>query len=83
MNIEEYFKSKADMYLFIIEFTDGKTRNSLLGITDDLYENYEKASIWYHAILAELESAERNRCELQFAKGILFGIFDNITDGLK
>lgn len=51
---EEYFKSKLDMYVFILLHTDGESRCDLLGITNDLYHDSDKALAWYKPIFMYL-----------------------------
>jgi len=52
---EEYFKSKMDMYVFILLHTDGENRCDLLGITNELYHDSVKALAWYKSIFMYLQ----------------------------
>lgn len=49
--IDSYpFVSKTAEYNYILTKLDGNQRHDLLGITDEMYENKEKAKKWFHEI---------------------------------
>ena len=48
MNI--YFVSEVHKLIFALLYTDKKTRMKLLDITEELYEDKEKAKKWYRRI---------------------------------
>lgn len=49
-DIDKYFVSKQSKYEFILIHMDGKSRNLALGLADNLYEDEEAATAWYHQI---------------------------------
>ena len=44
------FVSEKAEFVFYLTMLEGKQRNNLLGITDELYESEELAKQWYHKI---------------------------------
>ena len=74
----EYFKSEADKIIFALLETDGKTRSSLLGITEDLYSDEQICEEWYAKLSAILESSTNKRVEE--AKSKLLGFVLNMRD---
>lgn len=47
----EFFKSEKCKYLFCLTQVDGKRRNEAIGLTDELYDDQDKAKKWYRAIV--------------------------------
>lgn len=45
-----FFISEEYKYIFALCYTDKKLRADLLGITEDLYEDNEKAKKWHNRI---------------------------------
>lgn len=78
-NIENYFASPAAMYVFILLHTDGKVRNDLLGITDDMYGDRDKAISWYKSIITNLVQFPIMECANEAIR-ILYNIFRIMTD---
>jgi len=70
------------MYIFVLIYTDGKVRNDLLGITDDMYENYAKANAWHDSIF-ECLAVQPINVESSKARRILLDIYHNIVEGMK
>lgn len=48
---DEFFKSQESKYLFCLTEVDGKRRNEAIGLTDDLYDDKDKAKKWYRNIV--------------------------------
>lgn len=49
-NLDIYFVSESHKLIFALLFTDKRTRKELLGISEELYLDKEKAKDWYHRI---------------------------------
>lgn len=49
-NLSLYFVSEAHKLIFALIFTDKRIRMELLGITEELYLDKNKAKEWYHRI---------------------------------
>ena len=47
---DEFFVNKSKKYEYILTKLEGKKRNELLGITDQMYENQELAKKWFKNI---------------------------------
>lgn len=48
--IDEYFRSEKDKLIFALIYTDKSLRESLLGISEELYLDKEKAKEWRNSI---------------------------------
>ena len=48
---DEFFKNEESKYLFCLTEVDGKKRNESIGLTDDLYDDKDKAKKWYRNIV--------------------------------
>lgn len=48
---DQYFKSKAHRYVFALAELDGESREIILEITKELYNNNEMAKAWRDKIL--------------------------------
>lgn len=48
---DEYFVNDSKKYEYILTKLEGKKRNQLLGITDQMYEDPEKAQKWFKNIV--------------------------------
>lgn len=48
---DEYFVNDSKKYEYILTKLEGKKRNELLGITDQMYENPEMAQKWFKNIV--------------------------------
>ena len=48
---DEFFKSQESKYLFCLTEVDGKRRNEVLGLTDDVNDDKDKAKKWYRNIV--------------------------------
>jgi len=75
-NIESYFKSKRDAYIFILKYTQGITRISLLGITEAHYDDNELANQWYDDIVPYVLPSQGGDVE---AYNILNNIYNVMT----
>lgn len=49
-HIKQFFKSEADMYIFILLYTDSSNRMKLLGVEKDHYYDELLAAKWYRDI---------------------------------
>lgn len=47
---DDYFKNENLKYIFALTHMGGEDRNKMLRLTDELYENKDKAKKWYHEI---------------------------------
>ena len=56
IEINQYFVSEEHKYVFALLFTDNKVRMKLLGITEELYLNKDKAKLWYRNIIKKIHS---------------------------
>lgn len=73
------FVSKKAEYIFYLTKLEGKQRNKLLGITDEMYENKEIAKSWYKNI-AKLVHPDSNSGDENKAFLVLKELYDNIVD---
>ncbi|MEG1132156.1 MAG: hypothetical protein RSD77_07550 [Romboutsia sp.] len=53
---DEFFKSEESKYLFCLTQVDGKKRNAVIGLTDDLYDDKSLAKKWYRNIAKIIRS---------------------------
>lgn len=56
LDLSKYFVSEAHKYVFALCYLDKDARMELLGITEELYEDKEKARDWYHHIAKIIHS---------------------------
>lgn len=54
---QDYFKSKASMYLFALLEITGKVQLDLLGITYNHYKDKESAKNWYEDIMKTIKNS--------------------------
>lgn len=75
-----YFKNNRSKYLFCLTQVDGEKRNVVIGLTDDLYENKDKANEWYKKIV-KIIRPDINVDEItKAAFKELKDLYDNIMD---
>lgn len=48
---DDYFKNEHLKYIFALTHMEGEERNKILQLTDELYENKDKAKKWYFKII--------------------------------
>ena len=58
-DISQYFKSRSDMYVFILVHTDGETRSKLLSIRYGHFSSKERAKKWYDKIYVEVKDHDK------------------------
>ena len=59
----KFFKNEESKYLFCLTEVDGKRRNEAIGLTDDLYDDKEKAKkcrFWFRAVVRVFPAALSN-----------------------
>lgn len=57
-NIDDFFKSEANKYAFILLHTDAANRMELLGVTETMYHNKSLATRWRNNIKRALENGD-------------------------
>lgn len=67
-NIDGFFKSEADKYVFILLHTDAANRMRLLGVTEAMYYNKASATRWYNNIKRILENGDCEQSEAAMEK---------------
>ena len=61
---QDYFKSKASMYLFALLEISGKIQLDLLGITyNQHYKDKESAKNWYEDIMKTIKNSNHTNLE--------------------
>lgn len=50
-NVDKYFKSEEDKYVYALIYTSGSLRHHMLNMSADIYDDKEKAYEWYNNIL--------------------------------
>ncbi|WYE64881.1 hypothetical protein LDK10_05720 [Fusobacterium animalis] len=60
---QDYFKSKASMYLFALLEITGKVQLDLLGITYNHYKDKESAKNWYEDIMKTIKNSNHTNLE--------------------
>lgn len=73
------FVSKKAEYIFYLTKLEGKQRNKLLGISDEMYENKELAKSWYKNIAKSVHPDSNNGDESK-AFLVLKELYDNMVD---
>lgn len=82
---DDYFKNENLKYIFALTHMGGEDRNKMLRLTDELYENKDKAKKWYHEISkmihpdlnrANKEQAEEAMKELSIIYGRIQKCFE-------
>ena len=70
MDLSIYFASEEHEYVFALCYLDKAIRMELLGITEELYEDKEKAKDWYHHIvkIVHPDTCKLPDCEKAVAK---------------
>lgn len=65
----KYFKSEEELLLYILLYTDGKTKTDALGITDVHYTDKKTATMWYNSmnclLNATIEYPEYNNAKYE------------------
>ena len=51
---DDYFKNERLKYIFALIYMEGKRRNEIIDLTDDLYENEDKAKKWYRGVVKKI-----------------------------
>ena len=49
-----YFRSESARYIFALTHMDGEKRNQIIGLTSDLYDDEQRAKIWYRNIMKKI-----------------------------
>lgn len=80
--VKKYFKNDGYFYIFILAYTDGRSRCELLGITQDLYTDKAKAIKWHQKIYKKISPFENevNHRDYKQAIGKLEELFENMID---
>lgn len=70
VDLSIYFSSEEHKYIFALCYLDKAIRMELLGITEELYEDKEKAKGWYHHIAKVIhpDTCKLPDCERAVAK---------------
>lgn len=62
---DDYFKNERLKYIFALTHMEGKQRNKIIELTDDLYENKDKAKKWYYGIVKKVHPDLNMDCQIQ------------------
>ena len=63
-----YFKSLVHRYVFALVELDGESRQRVLGITQELYNNKEKAKTWRDIIVKQIHP---DYCKIEGAESAM------------
>lgn len=77
---ESYFQSKSARYIFALTHMEGKERNRIIELTEELYDDECKAKEWYRSIvkLIHPDMNQANQEDAKKAMDILSEIYDRI-----
>ena len=64
---DSIFVSDNAKYIFALIYLEGKTRNHFISLTDDLYDDKEKAEIWYKTLSKKVHP-DQNMDNQEFAQ---------------
>ncbi len=73
------FINKQEEYIFYLTVLDGEIRNKCLGVTDEHYENKNKAKSWYKHI-AGFVHPDKSKSENSKAFIVLKDMYENMID---
>jgi hypothetical protein len=62
---DDYFKNESSRYIFALTHMEGAERNTIIELTDDLYENKDSAKKWYHKISKKIHPDLNGDCQEQ------------------
>lgn len=79
-NIDIYFNSKAHKYVFALVYTDKELREKLLGITEKLYLDKNKAKAWRNDIIKEIHPDKCKLEEAPLANSKLTELYSHMTE---
>lgn len=79
-NGELFFKSKADKYLFALSELDGQHRMKLLGISQELYFDKNKARFWRNEIATLIHPDNNSHPQAAHAYSKLTELYHSMTE---
>ncbi len=80
---DEFFKSEESKYLFCLTKVDGKRRNEVIGLTDDLYDDRDKAKKWFRNIVTIIRPDTKDDNKTKNAFNELKKLYDTIIDSFE
>lgn len=80
---DEFFKNQESKYLFCLTEVDGKKRNEVIGLTDELYDNKNKAKKWYRNIAKIIRPDIKNDDRTKKAFNELNKLYKNIMNSFE
>lgn len=80
---DEFFKSEESKYLFCLTKVDGKKRNQVIGLTDELYDDKDKAKNWYWRIVKIIRPNVNNNDKTKSAFNELKKLYDHIIQSFE
>lgn len=83
MQEDEFFKSEESKYLFCLTEVDGKRRNEVIGLTDDLYDDKDKAKKWYKNIVKIIRPDIRSNDKTKNAFNELSKLYKTIMNSFE
>ena len=77
-----YFRNKSLRYIFALNYMEGKKRNEIIGLTNELYDDECKAKNWYKSIIKiihpDINQDQKDDAEKAMTK--LNEIYERIKD---
>lgn len=80
---DEFFKNQKSKYLFCLTEVDGKKRNEAMGLTDDLYDDKDKAKKWYRNIVKMIRPDIKNDDKTKKAFNELNKLYKTIMNSFE
>ena len=79
-NLLKLFKDEKSFYVFCLTRVDGKKRNCVIGITDEMYENKELAKKWYHTVIKGIGHISDDDTDAKEAFLTLRSLYETMID---
>jgi len=75
-----YFQSESARYIFALAHMEGKKRNEIIALTEDLYDDRSKAKVWYKSLVRIIhpDINQANQEDAEKAMKKLCEIYDRI-----
>jgi len=70
-----FFRNEGEYIIFVILHTDGKTRQNLLGVTDNHYHCVLTAKVWHNSISTALNTLDNVPAKVYTYIGRLYNDF--------
>lgn len=84
-SIGGYFRNEGMKYMFALNHMQGKQRNKIIGLTEDLYDDKDKAKEWYEKVQFKISEYYNLDCQEEAFNAFreLRSLYNNIKEGFE